>query len=178
MMIIGGIVVLAFGFLAIFWPQVVANAFVVVFGLYAIVDGILKTVMAAKAKGAPGRGMVMTMGILGILAGLSLALIPAIGIAVVMTIIGIWLLLRGLVDIVSSFTDRLGFGASRWMLILSGVLWIIVGIIVMCFPVFTASVFTIFMGVIAAAVGVVTIFLGILLRGVETTVRSQFDQLQ
>ena len=58
------------------------------------------------AKGVPGRGWEIFMGILGILAGLVVLMYPGPSLIVLATVSGIWLIILGIFEIVGAFRLR------------------------------------------------------------------------
>jgi uncharacterized membrane protein HdeD (DUF308 family) len=75
--ILRGLIAVAFGILAFAWPGVTLSGhpggpiprLVFLFGLYAILHGILSIVAALGSRGRPGCGLLGTEGIVGIFAG-------------------------------------------------------------------------------------------------------------
>ena len=59
-----------------------------------------------SAKGVPGRGLVITTGVLGILAGGAVLLWPGITLTALAWVSGLWLLLLGLVQMFAAFRLR------------------------------------------------------------------------
>ena len=67
----------------------------------------------------------LVTGVMGVIAG-CVAIFRPFSSAVVLTVVlGIWLLLRGLIEIASAFTGEVA--GSRWGIALGGVLWLIAG---------------------------------------------------
>lgn len=168
-MIVGAIVLMILGIVAIFLPQHTGVALAILLGIFAVVDGIIKTVTAARAGGAPGRRATLTVGILGIIAGLVTVIVPIAGLTAFAWAVGIWLVIRGVLDLIMAFRTNHISGAPKVMLVISGILWLVVAAVVFSAPLATATVFVVFAGFVAVAIGVFTLFGGVLLRGVDTT---------
>src|SRR5918995_3810221 len=66
-----GLVAILFGLAALFWPGLVLAVLIVLFGAYALVDGVLALIAAfrSSARGAR-RGLLLIEGVVGILFGL------------------------------------------------------------------------------------------------------------
>jgi uncharacterized membrane protein HdeD (DUF308 family) len=75
-------------------------------GLFWIVGGIIEFFSAYSHKGMPGRGFRLVMGVLGVAAGIVTLAVPAITLHVLVVVMGIWLMLYGLLQIVTSLTIR------------------------------------------------------------------------
>lgn len=72
-------------------------------GISLIMRGILETVVGISAKGAEGRGWLITLGILTLLVGIGILVWPNIGLATIVYFIGFTLILMGILEILASF---------------------------------------------------------------------------
>lgn len=70
MLIIIGAVAVAFGVFAVFWPAATAMALVLVWGWYALVDGILQLAAGFRMQPSTARWFFIGMGAVGVIAGL------------------------------------------------------------------------------------------------------------
>ncbi|MGO3060528.1 HdeD family acid-resistance protein [Corynebacterium casei] len=77
-------------------------------------------------------------------------------------IMGMWLIIRGIVSLISAFGPVTN--GSRWMIGISGVLFIIAGIVFIANPGGAALGFAIMLGVLALAWGVFQLIGGIRIR--------------
>jgi uncharacterized membrane protein HdeD (DUF308 family) len=74
-----GLIAVLFGILAFMWPGATLITLVWLFGAFAMVNGILSLVLAAKTpKGYPRVGSLILGGLLGILAGFLAFVMPGI----------------------------------------------------------------------------------------------------
>ncbi|GAB4006182.1 hypothetical protein GCM10029992_56140 [Glycomyces albus] len=96
-----GIFTLLFGAVAVFWPEITLLALVVLFGAYAIVDGVTAVVMGARR--ASGRGWMVFIGILGVVAGIIALVWPGITALALLYVIAFWALVLGLSNLVNGF---------------------------------------------------------------------------
>src|SRR5690349_4053161 len=72
-----GLIAVVFGVLAFIWPGATLLTLVWLFGAFALVNGILSLILAAKTpKGYPKVGSLIFGGLLGILAGLLTFVMP------------------------------------------------------------------------------------------------------
>ncbi len=78
----------------------------IVVGIGWVLRGIVDVVNGIAAKGVPGRGLVITIGVLSLIAGLVVLLWPQITLTALAWIGGLWMLLLGIVQIVAAFTLR------------------------------------------------------------------------
>jgi uncharacterized membrane protein HdeD (DUF308 family) len=164
MLIIRGIIGVAVGVLAVLWPGITIAALVIIFGAYALVDGISNVVLGASKRGPQGRSWAhVFQGIVGIAAGLLTFLWPAVTAIVLVIFIGAWAIVTGILEIVAAIRLRRVI-TGEWMLALSGVLSLAFGILVFLFPGAGAIGIAWVFGSYAAAAGIVLLALGIRLR--------------
>jgi uncharacterized membrane protein HdeD (DUF308 family) len=69
LILIRGLCAVAFGILAFAWPGITLLTLVLLYGAYAIADGIIALIAAFKGKGADSRWWLAIVGLLGIAAG-------------------------------------------------------------------------------------------------------------
>lgn len=104
--VISGALSILLGFLAF---QSITQATVIlalIVGIGWLMRGIFDLVAGISAKGVPGRGLVITSGVLGLLAGIAVLLWPSITLTALAWIGGLWLLVMGIVQIVAAFSLR------------------------------------------------------------------------
>ncbi|MCZ4077180.1 HdeD family acid-resistance protein [Rhodococcus sp. H36-A4] len=134
--LIRGIVAIVFGIVALAWPDVTVWALVVVFGAYAIVDGVSAIVRAARSRKVES-GWVWWMlgGFVSLAAGIVALVWPNITAIAVVFVIGIWAILGGILEIAGSLRLRRLDGATHWVgLMIAGVLELLFGLILVFFP--------------------------------------------
>jgi uncharacterized membrane protein HdeD (DUF308 family) len=97
-----GLIAVLFGVLAFIWPKATLITLVLFFGAFALVNGILSLILAAKTpKGYPKVGSLIVGGILGILAGLLTFVMPGITALGLLILIAAWAIVTGLMEIVA-----------------------------------------------------------------------------
>lgn len=104
--VISGALSILLGFLAF---QSITQATVIlalIVGIGWLMRGIFDLVAGISAKGIPGRGLAITSGVLGLLAGMAVLLWPGITLTALAWIGGLWLLVMGIVQIVAAFSLR------------------------------------------------------------------------
>jgi uncharacterized membrane protein HdeD (DUF308 family) len=164
-LIIRGIVSVLFGVLAFAWPGITLAALVMVFGAYALVDGVVNLVLGlTSTPSSPGRSWTeVLLGIVGIAAGALTFWRPGITLVALVSFIAAWAILRGILDLVAAVRLRRVI-AHEWLLALSGVLSVLFGLAVLAFPLAGALSIAWLLGAYALALGVTLIMLGIRLR--------------
>ena len=129
-----GVFAIIFGLIALFAPGIALLAFIIVFAVYAIIDGIAAVVIAIQERGSLSRwGWVLFEGIIGILAGIVAFVYPGLTALVLLYIIAFWAIVTGILEIVAAFVIR-GFAAREWALGLASILSILFGILLIIRP--------------------------------------------
>lgn len=129
-----GVASIAFGTLAFVWPGMTIVVLVVMWGAWAFVDGIaaLVTAWQARDKARPVWPLVL-IGLLGIAAGLVTLFAPGVAATALLALIAAWAIVTGAFQIVHAVRVRKAID-HEWMLILSGVLSVLVGIAILLYP--------------------------------------------
>jgi uncharacterized membrane protein HdeD (DUF308 family) len=155
-----------FGLLALIWPQITLLALVLVFGAYALVDGVFALVAAARGRQLAGgsRGWLVLEGLLGIGAGIVALLWPGITALALLWVIAFWAVLTGVLEIVAAVRLRRVLD-NEWLLVVAGTLSIIFGLILMIWPGSGAIGLVWLIGIYAIAFGIVLGGLALRLRG-------------
>lgn len=100
----------------------------------------------------PAKVLSIVMGLLGMVAGL-LAILRPIDSAVALTwVLGIWLIARGVVEMVASFTGHPD--VSRWTLLLGGLFAVLAGILFVSYPGEVALSMMLWLGVLVLGFGI------------------------
>jgi uncharacterized membrane protein HdeD (DUF308 family) len=134
MLILRGICAVLFGILAFIWPGITLFSLVLLFGAYALTNGILAIVMAAKApRGSSGKVLTVILGLISIGAAVVTVLYPGITALSLVFIIGGWAIVSGSFEIAAAVALRKRMSGT-WMLVLSGVLSVIFGVLLFLMP--------------------------------------------
>ncbi len=160
-----GVLAILFGVLALIWPEQTKLALVLVFGVYALVDGIF-SVFAGIAMNRYFKRWwaVLLEGVAGILVGLVAFLRPDITGLALLYFIAAWAVITGIFEIVAAIQlRRLILG--EWAMILSGLLSVALGVLLFVFPGAGAISLVWIIGIYAILFGTTLIVLAIRLRG-------------
>ena len=132
--LIRGLVAIAFGLVAFFYPGITLVTLVLLYGAYALVDGVFAVVAAVRGKEGMGpRWWLALVGVLGIVAGLVTYLYPGLTTLVLLTVIGIWALLYGITEIIGAIRLRKEID-NEWLLMMHGALAVLFGLMVLFRP--------------------------------------------
>ena len=89
-------------------------ALALLLGIFWIVNGAVEVFAALSHRGMQGRGWTIFMGLLSVVAGVVVLVYPAISLATLAVVLGFWLLVYGIMEIVLAFRLRsLGHAAAR-----------------------------------------------------------------
>jgi uncharacterized membrane protein HdeD (DUF308 family) len=157
-----GVIAVLFGLSTFFVPGVTLIALVLLFGFYAILDGVFDIVSAVKAPGP--HWPLLVEGIVGIIAGIVTFMWPGITAMVLLYLIGFWAILTGVLEIVAGIRLRQAI-ANEMLLILMGVISILFGILIILFPGAGALAVIFWIGAYALVFGIILIALAFRLRG-------------
>lgn len=164
LLLIRGIVGIVIGFVAFAWPGITIAVLVGIFGVYAVIDGMTNLVLGMTRTPTHGRSWVQLLqGLVGIAAGVMTFLWPVITAFVLVTFIGAWAVVTGVLEIVAAIRLRQVI-KGEWLLALSGVLSIVFGVLIFLFPGAGAVGISWALGIYTAAAGMVLVALGIRLR--------------
>lgn len=162
-----GALALIFGILAFIWPQATLLTLVLLFGAYALVDGIFAVIAGISSYGTHDRWWaVLLEGIFGILLGGLTLFWPGITTLVLIYFIAVWAFITGLFEIAAAIQLRHVITGEGWM-ILSGILSILFGIALLLFPGAGAISLIWIIGAYAIIFGIVNLMLAFRLRGMR-----------
>jgi len=133
LLLLRGIAAVAFGVLTFIWPQISLVSLILVYGIYALVDGVLALIAAIRGGGFAPRWWLALGGMISILAaGVAFAW-PGLTALVLVYLIGFWSILRGVLEIVGAIRLRNEI-ANEWSLGAAGALSVIFGLILVFMP--------------------------------------------
>jgi uncharacterized membrane protein HdeD (DUF308 family) len=162
-----GVVAVIFGILAFIWPGQTILALVLVFGAYALVDGIFAVFAGIASRRYFKRWWaVLLEGLVGIVIGLLTFFWSNITALVLLYLIAAWALITGIFEIVAAIQLRRVI-TGEWMYILGGLLSILFGILLFVFPAAGAVSIIWVIGVYAIVFGISEIIFAFRLRSLR-----------
>jgi uncharacterized membrane protein HdeD (DUF308 family) len=171
-----GVFAVIFGLLALIWPGITILVLVALFGAYCLVDGVIAigTALfggAAMFEGAAAgrRPWLVVEGIAGVIAGIITFAWPNITTLALLWLIAFWALVTGVMEIVAAIRLRREL-QGEWLLILSGALSVVFGILLIVWPASGALALVTLIAIYALIFGVALIALGFRLRRVHGAV--------
>ena len=163
--VLRGLFAVLFGIFAFIWPGVTLAVLVLVWGAYAIADGVMALIAAftMHEQGKP-MGSLIIVGILGIAAGLVTFFWPGMTALVLLLFIASWAVLMGVFEIAAAIRLRKHI-ENEWLLALSGLVSIAFGVLMFLQPGAGALAVMWLIGSFAIFFGIVLIALGFKLKG-------------
>lgn len=163
-LVIRGLIAILLGIITFAWPGITLGALVVVFGAYALLDGIFSLIGAWRAVRSQERwGVLVLEGIAGIITAAVTAFWPAITALALVYIIAAWALVTGCLEIAAAVRLR-HYVSGEVLLVLSGIASILFGIFAILVPIVGALAIALVIGAYAFVFGVLLIGLGFRLR--------------
>ena len=101
-----GVLSLLFGLAALIWPFPATLAATFVIGVSFVISGVFSLIAGITGKGAESRGYAILFGILSVIAGVVMVAEPLTGAISLTIVVGVWLLLRGAMEIVLGLRMR------------------------------------------------------------------------
>jgi uncharacterized membrane protein HdeD (DUF308 family) len=159
-----GLAAVAFGLVTVMAPGLSLLAWVTVFGAYAFVDGVLALVSALRRRGrTEPLWRLVLQGIAGISVGVITLIWPGISAVSLLYLLAAWAIVTGGLEIATAVSMRKQI-EGEWLLILSGVLSVILGVVLALFPGPGALALVLWLGVYALVSGALLIAHSIRLR--------------
>jgi uncharacterized membrane protein HdeD (DUF308 family) len=158
-----GALAIAFGLFAFARPGATILSLMLVYGAYALVDGVVALVVGVRGK----LGWMTLHGALGILIGVLTIAMPGLTAIVLVSFIAIWAILHGGLQAWTAWTLRKEIRNEGW-LILGGLASIGFGALVWMQPVEGAATIVTIIGIYAVAFGLTLVAAALRLKGVAS----------
>jgi uncharacterized membrane protein HdeD (DUF308 family) len=164
-LVVRGLAAVLFGLAALIWPDVTLRVLVLLFGFYAVVDGLLAlaVVLVGGRLASRRRGWLIVEGVIGIAAGVFTFLWPDITTLVLLYLIAAWAVVTGLLELAAAIVLRREL-RGEWLLALAGVLSVAFGVLLFVRPGEGAVAVIWAIGLYAIVFGVALLALGARLR--------------
>jgi uncharacterized membrane protein HdeD (DUF308 family) len=159
-----GLAAVVFGVLALALPGMTLAVLVLLFGAYAVVDGILAIVSAFRS-GNDQLWYLLLEGVVGILAGIAAFTWPGLTAVTLSFIVAGWVIVTGLLKLFLAVRLRKVIG-REWGWLISGALSVVFGLVLLAQPGAGALV-------LVQLIGIFAIIFGFTLFGLAWQVREQ-----
>jgi uncharacterized membrane protein HdeD (DUF308 family) len=162
-----GVAAIIFGILAFVMPGLTLAALVLLFGAYAIVDGVFNIIAAVRRRpGARTWWVLLLEGIIGIAAGVVAFVWPGLTALTLVYVIAAWAIVTGVLEIIEAVRLRQEI-TGEWWLVLSGIVSIVFGGFLVVSPAVGALALVWWIGAYAVVFGVLLLGLAFRLRRVR-----------
>lgn len=149
--VVEGIALILLGIAAIAWPGLSLYTFAVLFGIYALVAGVVNVVGGIVGLKAGWSAVArVVLGILLVAAGAYVFNHPGITALTLVLIVGFTFVIKGVMEIVTAFTEN---EEHKALAIVGGVLGILVGLIMLRYPVGGGLAYVWVLGIYALVAG-------------------------
>lgn len=166
-LVVGGLLSVIFGFVAIIWPAITVGVLALLLAVYIGINGVFDIVSGIKKLTTNVLNAVLVL-ILGVLqVGVSVYLLSNVGSGLAITtlilLIAISFIVRGVLLIVMSFADP-DYKATRWLNVVMGAFSILAGLVVVWWPGAATLAWVWVIGMFAIVTGALQIGLGFTAR--------------
>jgi uncharacterized membrane protein HdeD (DUF308 family) len=159
-----GLAAIFFGLLTFIWPGISLFALIMLFGAFALVNGVLSIFLAVRApKGYPRFGSLVLGGVCGIFAAILTLIWPGLTALGLLIMIAAWAIVTGILEIVAAIKLRKEI-KREWLLILAGLCSVVFGVLLMLMPGPGALVLVLWIGAYTLVVGLLLIVLAFKVR--------------
>ena len=163
-LLLRGIFAVLFGVLAFIWPGLTLTALALLFGAYALVDGLVAVLAASKAPAGYERWWVLVLkGVVGVAVGLLTFCWPGLTALVLLYFIAAWAVVTGALEVIVAVRLREVI-TNEWLLVLSGALSVLFGLMLIVMPAAGALAVVWLIGMYAVLYGVLLLALAFRLR--------------
>lgn len=163
-----GLAAIAFGLIAYARPGVTIAVLVLLWGAYALVDGIFEVIAGVRAKW----GSLILLGALGIAAGLVTFFWPGVTAVALLYIIAFWAIVAGAMQIAAAVRLRKEV-QGEWLWILSGICTVVLGCLLIARPGAGALSVMWLIGSFAIAWGILLVILAFRLKGHHSRISTR-----
>ena len=134
LVLLQGVLSVVLGVLALAMPGATLGALILLWGLLALVNGVVDVFHAIGAAGShKSWGWQLAGGLVGILAGLAILRWPGLSALFVLYLVAIWAIMMGIVRVVGAIADHDAL-AHAWLVALAGVVSVLFGIAMFAWP--------------------------------------------
>ncbi len=169
---IRGIIGLLFGLALIASPVKTVVVVTVLVGLWLMVDGVVTSIVSLfQIKKNDHWWLLLLRGIVGILLGVAIFSWPGITIQALFLLITIWLIVMGILMIVTAIIIRRE-SEMEWLIAATGITALILGALLYGNPYGSVVLFSVVIGLFALVSGITTTAFGIKLHGVKSKLKK------
>jgi uncharacterized membrane protein HdeD (DUF308 family) len=167
LVVLRGVLAILFGLTAFFWPGQIWLVLVLMFGVYAMVDGVFAMLSGlTSSKYSPRWWVFLLEGLIGVAAGAVALIRPGLAGFALILLIAAWAILTGIFEIAAAIRLRREI-SNEWMLGFGGFVSIVFGAMILFQPAAGGLVVTLMIGAYALIFGILLVALGLRLRRLD-----------
>jgi uncharacterized membrane protein HdeD (DUF308 family) len=169
--VLRGVVAVLFGLAAFVWPEITLTALVLLYGAYALVDGLFSAVAAVAGRTAVRRWWVLlSQGLAGVAVGLLAFVWPKITALALVFLIAARAILVGLIEILLAIWLRKEI-RMEWFLVLGGIASLVFGLALAIAPGAGALALLWLIAAFSVLIGALSIIWAFRLRSLAKSIR-------
>jgi len=173
LVVLRGVAAILFGLAAFLWPGLTLLVLVVLFGAYALADGLIAVITGlSHAKDSQRWWFFVLEGLVGITAGLIALFRPGMATLVIVAVIAAWAILTGILEIAAAIRLRREI-TNEWLLAVGGILSVVVGVLLIVQPLAGSLAIVWIIGAYSLVFGITLVSLGVRLRSWQQSDPSQ-----
>lgn len=164
-LLLRGLAAIALGVLVLWWPGVTLLTLVILWGVFALLDGLSGIMLGLRGE-ADGTmwWTMMLLGVVGVGAAITAFIWPGMTAVILLWIIAWTAILRGVFEIAAAIRLRKHID-NEWLLAISGLVSVIAGCLVLRNPAAGALAITLLIGGYMIVLGLVAVVLSFRLKG-------------
>lgn len=178
LVVLRGILAILFGITAFFMPGLAWLSLIILFGTYAILDGVFAMMSGLiSSKFSPRWWVFLLEGLISVAAGVAALVRPDLASVALVWLIASWAIVTGVLEIMAAIRLRKEI-TNEWMLGFAGFVSIVLGVLLFFQPVTGGLVITLMIGAYALIFGIALVALGLRLRRWKSAPSSDRDPLR
>lgn len=163
LLVVYGIAAILFGIVTLASPLNAAIAIAWMIGVLALGEGIISLIAVFSKNVSVPKGWLIFYAVCSILFGLATIMNPGAVAGMLLMFFAVWLIIAGIYRIIFAIQARKRI-EGEWMLIVSGVLAIVLGVMLIAQPLTGMVITTIWIGAMVLVYGIFQIMAGVQLR--------------
>lgn len=158
-----GVFAILFGILAFLWPGITLLTLILLYGAFAFADGVFSLIAAVRGGSPMPRWWLVVVGLMGLGVGVLTVFLPVVTGFVLLMFIAAWAVVTGVMQVYGAIKLRHEI-EGEWLLIASGALSILFGLLLVLWPAAGALAMVLVIGSFAIIYGGLMIGFALRLR--------------
>lgn len=162
-LLLQGIVSVLFGVAAVFWPGITLSTLVYLVSIFLVVDGIVVLILGFANLGKKPNiaTLLVVLGFLQLVIGAIFFRWPDVALETIILVLGLLLVVRGIFSLAHTFSGRFALATSRALQAVLGLISLLVGLILIVYPITTTLVVVWIVGLYALITGPVLLAMAV-----------------